>query len=178
MESLFTTQTPDLQNLNDAAYTLGTSFRTTIDGHVLGIRMYVSGAPTSSPSGALYHETSYHSGPLLDSKLFGSLTANSWNQVFFDAPVAVVAGDIYVAAAGPLNIYNASPYFFVASDLVVDHLIAQTDGGGSNGNGRFAVSSSLSHPIDSFHATSYFIDVMFQPESTANPNEYFFATNW
>lgn len=165
-ESLFTTQTPTSPSNTESTYTLGTLFRSDINGQILGIRVYAGGVVTGSV-GALFQVISETAGTLLKSQAFPSATAPGWNTVMFDTPVDIVAGQNYMAAWGNTNNYGVTPAFFATTDLVNGHLTAPKSGGGLS-NGKFHDGTALAYPDQTFNDNCYFVDVIFQPSTGTN----------
>lgn len=161
VDHIFTTQLPALTNLQDSIYTLGTLFFSDIDGLILGTRVYVGAVPTTTPLGQLYRMDSDTTGELLASKAFGTLVAGEWNDILFDVPVEIVAGQGYITAWGPTNNYSATGGFFDSTDVVNGHLTAfktLTD----RQNGKFKVSPTDAYPSETFNGGNYFVDTIFQ----------------
>lgn len=176
-QTLFTTQTPAILNRNDSTYTLGTAFKAKVPGNVLGIRTYVANVPTTSPSGAIFSSA----GATLKSQAFGTLSPNQWNQILFSTPLHIDAYTLYVAAAGPLNVYNATSGFFTPDSYENGDLMAKLTG--YNGNGRFVANAALTYPNQSFNDTLYFVDLIFQTDTEAadqhlNNRGFFTAAAW
>lgn len=162
IESLFTTEVPAVVGQVDADYTLGTTFLSDVDGQVIGVRVYVGVVPTNGPIGALYLRTDELNGVLLAQKAFGTLTPSSWNEVLFDTPVDIVAGQRYTTC-WTTNNYNTTAHFFDSTSVVNGHLTAEHKTPGVVSNGKFHVGSSLAFPDQEFNGTCYFVDTLFQP---------------
>jgi hypothetical protein len=163
-ESLFTTQTPTLTDVDDGGVniTLGTLMTFAVAGNVAGVRWY---APTTQPSitpkASLYRYTSESSGVLLAGpKDIAAPIGGGWTQVLFDAPVAVQAAPTKYVVAVWTNRYTATP-FLLQTPIVNGNITAPADVGGQ-GNGRFIEPSvAPAYPDSTFHSTSYFVDVLF-----------------
>lgn len=172
-DSIFTSQIPNAY-ADDSTYTLGTVFKSDVDGSIYGIRMYVGNVPTSAPDGALYTVDGEFVGTLLWHTPFGVLTPNAWNEVLFGTPVSITAETLYVAAAGPLDKYVATTGFFDFDPVINGHLMAPHIS--VWGNGRFNFGGGLAYPANSYRSSCYFIDVLFSPNNSeaAYTNTRFF----
>ncbi|PYU10769.1 MAG: hypothetical protein DMG37_19195, partial [Acidobacteria bacterium] len=71
----------------DSPVELGVSFRSDVNGYIMGIRFYKSAANTGTHVGNLWSST----GTLLASATFTNETASGWQQVNFANPVAITA---------------------------------------------------------------------------------------
>lgn len=164
IESLFTSQVPASTGLIDSTYTLGTTFKSDVDGQILGVRVYVGELPSNGPIGALYERIDETTGTLLAQKAFGTLTPFSWNEVLFDTPVDILAGQYYTTC-WTTNNYNTTANFFepVNGDLVNGHLTAPRKQVGLVSNGKFHVGTALQFPDEEFNGSCYFVDTLFQP---------------
>lgn len=175
-ESIFTDQLPEVVNQSDATYTLGTLFKSDVDGQVIGVRVYMTGTVSSSltPSGILYALN----GDFINSHEFGTLTVDAWNDILFTTPSDILADTIYVVAVGPTDNYCATSGFFDGVSVVNGHLTAPKSEPGIL-NGRFHISGDATFPNESFNDGCYFVDVIFQVEGEEAPsylkNSFFFA---
>lgn len=165
-DRLFTTQTPANTNNNDTSYCLGTTFRSDVDGQVVGITVFAADElPTNTapgPEGTLWRRDSDSTGTLLASKPFGTLTPGTWCDVLFDTPVDIIAGQMYKASWGPTNRYVSSALFFDAADVVNGHLTGVRNVLGVS-NGVFVQASVVLHPSETFNASCYFVGPLFRP---------------
>ncbi len=120
-------------------------FRTDSDGFVTGVRFF-KGGPTNSGThlGRLWTST----GTLLASATFVGETSSGWQQVEFAHPVAVTAGDTYVASYyAPNGGYSyTGPNYFVTA-WTRGPLTALADGT-DGGNGVFRCCSRGWVPVD------------------------------
>jgi hypothetical protein len=176
-QNIFTTELPAISDQQDSTYTLGTLFSSDVDGYILGVRVYVTGIPSTGPFGALYEWTSNDTGDYLNSREFEDLELG-WNEVRFVDPVPITAGTTYVTAWGPTNNYCATSNFFASAPTVNGHLTApKTES--SALNGKFHVGGSLTYPDESFNDGCYFIDTIFVESLDETPsytkNSFFFG---
>ena len=153
--------TPNVVNTTDSgAIELGVKFRTSVAGTVSGIRFYKSSQDTGVHTGELWSS----SGTRLATVTFTNETASGWQTATFSNPVTVTAGTIYVASyhtnAGHYS--NSTDYF--TADVTSGPLTAP-----ASGNGVFTYSSTSVFPTNTFQATNFWVDVMFNPSGVNQP---------
>lgn len=176
-QSFYTSQVPDLNDLNDGAPGLITAgnFRFSEPGVITHVRFYSTATVGGTYTGAVWLPTVEDDpgpgdGTLLEQGVLGgSPTPVTWTTIALDSPVPVTAGPIY--RAGLLNTqgrYVATPIFHT-TDLVNGSITSVENdspfAGGTIRNGNFAASGTLIYPENEFNRTSYFIDVVFVPDS-------------
>lgn len=160
--------TPLIPAESDTASTeLGVKFTVDLDGYISGIRFYKGAGNNGPHTGSLWNE----GGELLATALFTNETSSGWQQVDFDAPIAVAAGTVYVASYHAPNGRYASDegYFAAGVDSGPVNLLQD---GASGPNGVYIYSSGTSYPSESFQATNYWVDVVysyFLPDDTTPP---------
>ena len=129
-------------------------------GTVSGIRFYKSSQDTGVHTGELWSS----SGTRLATVTFTNETASGWQTATFSNPVTVTAGTIYVASyhtnAGHYS--NSTDYF--TADVTSGPLTAP-----ASGNGVFTYSSTSVFPTNTFQATNFWVDVMFNPSGVNQP---------
>ena len=135
---------------------LGVKFVASSSGSVTGIRFFKAAANTGTHIGSLWSAT----GTLLASATFGSETASGWQTVNFSSPIAITDGTTYVAAyLAPNGHYSASQNGLAAA--VINGPL-QAVANGTSPNGVYAYSGSSTFPTNSYNATNYWVDVLFQ----------------
>jgi hypothetical protein len=142
-----------------SAVELGVKFTSDTAGYITGIRFYKGAANTGTHVGSLWTAN----GSLLASATFTNESASGWQQVNFSAPVAIAANVTYVASYfAPNGNYAADSFFFAnnGADSPPLHLLKD---GVSGGNGVYAYAAASTFPNASFHATNYWVDVVFNP---------------
>jgi hypothetical protein len=156
--NLFGSTTPGTVDSGDgSAYTLGTVFRSSVDGQITGIRFYKATDNFSPHTVALYDEASE---TLLASKVTAGETASGWQYQAFDTPVDISAGTLYIAAYHtPNGHYSRDANFFTSSGHTNGSLEAVA--ASVVPNGRYGGSSVLVFPSSSFNDTNYWVDVEF-----------------
>jgi hypothetical protein len=150
------TSTPATPAVSDPGpVELGLKFRADLNGFVNGIRFYKGSTNTGTHLGSVWTS----GGALLASATFTSETATGWQQVLFSSPVAVTAGTLYVAS------YHTNAGNYAATGAAFN---TQVDGGplhaptsaSVTGNGVYAYGSTQ-FPTQSFQATNYWVDVVY-----------------
>jgi len=180
MENLLGATTPVGNFSNGAtAIALGTAIKFSVDGWVYGHRMYVNAdfnpAAHIPFDGELWQTSSgddaAHFGVRLAKKQYSGVTPGTWNETFYDTPVAVTANTpyrtIYYAASG---FYVASSHFFTSADVVSGNVVGYKDGTDvglghvSNGTYLETADPDEHYTINTFNETCYFADVLFSTD--------------
>ncbi|MEA2534508.1 MAG: large repetitive protein [Actinomycetota bacterium] len=154
--TIFGSATPATVDSGDnASVVLGVAFNAEVSGFVTGVRFYKASTNTGTHVGALWSA----SGQLLASATFTGESASGWQQVSFSAPVAVTAGTTYVASyLAPAGHYSfTANAFAAAADSPPLHALANS----TTPNGQYLYSSTSAFPTNSFNASNYFVDVVF-----------------
>jgi hypothetical protein len=142
---------------DSGAYELGLRFRADADGVVSGIRFYKGAGNGGTHVGHLWTAA----GALLGSATFTAESASGWQQVDFATPIAVAAGQVYVASYfAPQGHYAADRPFFSLVGLDAPPLHALADDA-SGLNGVFAVDGGF--PTQGYQSTNYWVDVVYRP---------------
>ena len=102
-------------------------------------------------------------GTTLATATFTGETASGWQQVNFTTPVAISANTVYVASyhttTGHYSI-NANYFASTGADNAPLHALAT---GVSGGNGVYRYGASNVFPNQTWNASNYWVDVVFQP---------------
>lgn len=186
-QSLFTSQTPIVNNAQDGApgIVTATALSFAKSGTVPAIRFYATNAAlTGNFVAELWEVTTMDgggaelgAGTLLASKtvLASTIVGNIWNNITFDSPVSVVPGKVYKAALWTEKFYVASNGFFAGSSLVNGDITAWADGttglspSGTLDQGTFNLGASPGiYPKKRGASACYFVDVLFDA-SVASP---------
>ncbi len=142
---------------------VGTKVQFDVNGQVTGVRFYKSANNTGTHTGALYTST----GTLLASGTFTNETASGWQALTFSSPVSVKASTVYVVAYfAPNGHYSDSPGYFGGNTATYGQMHAIADGV-SGGNGVYAYGSGPTFPSNTYNATNYWVDAMWQTVGTA-----------
>jgi hypothetical protein len=157
--------TPPIEN-DTGAVELGVKFRSDVAGEITGIRYYKGPDNTGTHVGHLWSA----SGSLLAEATFTGESASGWQEVEFDAPVAIDADTTYVASYhAPNGGYAATNNDFSGQGVDSPPLHALADG--TDGpNGVYNYGPSGIFPTNTFSASNYWVDVVFDddvgPDST------------
>jgi hypothetical protein len=150
-----------LNSTDGNALEVGVKFRSDTAGFISGIRFYKLGGNTGTHIGNLWSGT----GTLLATATFSGETASGWQQVNFSAPVAINANTTYVASYfAPVGHYAADANGLTSN--VDNSPLHALSSGSSSGNGVYIYSGSSAFPTNTFSATNYWVDVVFN--TTAN----------
>jgi hypothetical protein len=175
-QSLFDVgDTPAVLTVNDSnSVELGVKFQPSTTGTITGIRFY-KGPQNIGPHVAdLWSAT----GTLLATATFTNETASGWQEVDLSKPVPVTAGTTYVVSYHTNGDYSADPNYFVTADT--NGSLTALASGASGGDGLYAYGTGAIFPTNSFGASNYWVDVVFngspgQPP-VANDDSGFIAT--
>lgn len=155
--SLFSGATlPTVAEANDTgSYELGVRFTTSVDGFVTGVKFYKGTSNTGTHTGSLWTA----SGQLLASGTFTGETATGWQTLTFSTPVAVQAGQSYVASyTTPNGRYAADGGYFQRTAVVSSPLSAPATGPGTP-NGVYKAGPGF--PASTYQGGNYWVDVVF-----------------
>ena len=155
------TDVPQALLVNDGqSVEFGMRFRSSQDGFVTGIRFYKGAGGTGSHVGSLWTNT----GTLISQVTFINETASGWQQVLFNNPVAITSGVTYVVSCfSSSGDYAASkPYF---TESLVNGPITGLQDGVDGPNGLYMYTPSPAFPTESFQASNYWVDVVFNAGS-------------
>jgi hypothetical protein len=179
-DSLFTSQTPAVEASDGGpGITTGTSFLPDVNGTITHVRFYAGASVAGTYTGLLWEVDSNDdgfggTGTLLGSDVYpGAPTGGAWNLIELDPPVPVTAGVLYrVGMHNPSRYVATNGFFTTPPGLINGHLHAPEDGSdpvglGSMRQGTFTIDVSPSYPRQAGASASYFIDVVFVPESTS-----------
>ena len=164
--SLFTaSNTPTQTNLNDGrAIELGVKFTSSSAGQITALKFYRSSGDTGTDLLDLWSST----GTKLASATFSNTTATGWQTVTLATPVSIAANTTYVASYHTNGTYVATSNFFTNS-LTSGPLTAPSSAS-SGGNGVYSYGGTNSaglFPTNTFSASNYYADVVFQPQLAA-----------
>lgn len=146
-----------------ASVEVGVKFKADYDGFVTGVRFYKDVANVGVHIGSLWKAN----GDRMSSATFQNETASGWQTVTFPAPVAVTAGDTYVASYFSSNgSYSATGFAFGAAiDMPPLHALSNI----TSSNGVYSYGSTTTFPTSSFNAANYWVDVLFALPKPGTP---------
>jgi Domain of unknown function (DUF4082)/Bacterial Ig-like domain/Bacterial Ig domain len=150
--SLFPNSSAPAGSGDTSSVELGTKFTADQGGYVTAIKFFKPSSDTGTHVGSLWTS----GGGLLGQCTFTNETANGWQTCTFANQIPVTANTVYVASYhAPSGGYPATPgYFTTADDVWPLH-------GPSGSNGVFLYSSSSTFPNQTFNATNYWVDVVY-----------------
>jgi hypothetical protein len=141
-----------------SAAELGVKFRSARAGTITGVRFYKGAGNTGTHIGNLWDTA----GHRLATATFSGETASGWQQVTFPSPVTVTANTTYIASYyAPAGHYAYDLHYFSGHTAESPPLSALADGA-SGGNGVFKYGLTSSFPSDTYQASNYWVDVVFQ----------------
>jgi hypothetical protein len=159
--TLFGTTAPASADAGDSgSVELGVRFTPSTNGFVSGVKYYKSAANTGTHTGTLWSS----SGAALATGTFSGGTATGWQTLTFADPVAVQAGVTYTASyLAPNGHYAATNGFF--SDVFSNGPLVAP----ATNNGVYAYGSGSSRPTNTYQASNYWVDVIFNTVATTEP---------
>jgi len=148
---------------DDSAVEVGVRFRTSTAGYISGLRFYKGASNTGTHTGSLWTNT----GTRLATVTFTGESGSGWQAATLPSPVAVAANTTYVAS------YHTDAGFYsltssgLASAVSRGPLTALANGGSNGANGIYRYGASA-FPTNSYQASNYWVDVVFDTTATDN----------
>jgi hypothetical protein len=166
-QSLFNpSDTPATVTANDPnSVELGVKFQASTNGTITGIRFYKGPQNTGTHVADLWSAT----GTLLATATFTNETASGWQQVNLANPVVVTAGTTYVVSYHTSGYYSATSNYFATAHT--NGSLTALASGTSGGDGVYAYGTGSIFPTNSFNASNYWVDVVFNGASLQPPVE-------
>ncbi|MET3925244.1 DUF4082 domain-containing protein [Devosia sp. 2618] len=155
--SLFpNTAVPTTTTVNDPnGVELGMKFTSSQAGTITGVRFYKGAQNTGTHTGTLWSSAGVKLGTLT----FQNETASGWQTASFATPIAITAGTTYIVSYHSNGNYSASANGF-ASPVTSGPLTAPSSAS-SGGNGLYAYGGASAFPTNSYNASNYYVDVVF-----------------
>lgn len=142
-----------------ASVEVGTSFRSSQDGSVTGIRFYKHAENEGKHTGNVWDDQ----GRLLASASFSSESASGWQTARLDKPVPLQAGRWYVASYhAPAGRYADDQYYFGGNKLLTNGVLEARAG-------VYAYGDRSAYPTQTWRSSSYYADVLFAPTGGKEP---------
>jgi hypothetical protein len=164
--TIFGSQAPSTPDSGDgSSVNVGTAFITDTNGYITGMRFYKASTNTGTHVGSLWSA----SGTLLAQATFSNETASGWQQVSFSTPVAVTAGTTYVVSYLAPNGHYAQTLNGLATAANGPPLYALASANAPDGNGVFTYASTTSFPVNTYQATNYWVDPVYNQTLPAAP---------
>jgi len=155
-----TAAVPTVSDSGDASATeLGVRFLPSTSGFVSGVRFYKASANTGTHTGTLWSST----GTALATGTFTGESATGWQTLTFASPVAVTAGTTYVASYHTATGHYAADANALATDYVSGAVTLPAAGG----NGVYVYGTGGVAPTNTFGATNYWVDPIYQTSISA-----------
>jgi hypothetical protein len=134
-----------------AATQLGVKFTANVDGTISGVSFFRGPAATNADSVKLWTA----SGQLVASATTGDKSTTGWIDVKFASPVAVSAGETYVATYyAPTGQYSVTENYF-KNGFSTGEISVPVNGG------VFGYGSASTFPTASYQSSNYWVDLMF-----------------
>jgi hypothetical protein len=155
--SIFDFGTPAVVDAGDSSsVNVGVKFTSDTAGVIRGLRFYKAAANTGTHVGSLWSSA----GTLLAQATFTNESAFGWQTLTFSTPVSITASTTYVASyLAPNGHYPVTGAAFSTGSAENPPLHASADSLG--GNGVYAYGGTTAFPTNSFNATNYWVDVLF-----------------
>ena len=159
------TQPSVVASSDTKAVELGVKFTADGAGYINGIRFYKGAGNSGTHVGSLWTA----SGSLLARATFTGETATGWQEVSFDAPVAVAPDTTYIASYyAPTGRYALNLHYF--STAYANAPLRGLRDGAQGGNGVFRYNGAPIFPNQTNLASNYWVDVVYdaalQPDTT------------
>ena len=161
------TDVPSTTVLNETTpVEIGVKFKSLIAGKISGLRYYKAVGQRGIKTGHLWKKTGTLTGDLLATAAFANETAGGWQEILFDAPVAINANETYVASIfSASGDYNVDRMPGLSNAINSNPLIALADGA-DGGNGVYNQFNSA-YPANSYQQSNYWVDVVFTDVQSA-----------
>ena len=151
---------PAVTSENDSSSVeLGMRFTASSDGTITGIRFYKGAGNTGTHTGTIWSST----GQALATVTFTGESASGWQSATFSNAVNVVAGQTYTASYHTTTGHYSDTSAYFAAPKTNGPLTAPANAG------VYAYGGGSLFPTNTYNATNYWVDVMFQPVSQAAP---------
>ncbi|MDR8414585.1 DUF4082 domain-containing protein [Nonomuraea sp. 3-1Str] len=138
---------------------LGVRFRSIVAGTIRGIRFYKGPQNTGTHVGSLWTT----GGQLLGSATFTNETASGWQQVLFNTPIRITPGTNYIASyMAPAGHFSYDQNYFTTT-YQNPPLIAPASTA-TSGNGLYRYSVDNKWPTETYKASNYWVDVVFDAD--------------
>lgn len=154
--------TPAVQlDFDNQPIEVGVKFRSSQNGFITGLRFYKGSGNTGTHIGHLWSSN----GTMLAEATFINETASGWQEVALANPVAITAGNTYVASYfSSVGYYSSTnPYF--SSEVVNGYLRALANGEDGS-NGVYVYTGAPAFPNNGFQSSNYWVDVVFDPSAS------------
>ena len=143
------------------AIEVGVKFKSDVNGTIAGIRFFKGSQNAGTHTVSLWTTA----GGLLARSSSSGETASGWQQVNFASPVKVVAKTTYIASYHTTSGYYSynDQYFTSQYDKAPLHALSDASSGG---NGLWQTSSTPTFPTQNYRAGNFWVDVVFNSDTT------------
>ena len=136
---------------------LGVKFQSSMNGRITAFRFYKGPQNTDTHTAHLWSS----SGSSLASATFTNETASGWQQVSLASPWPITAGVTYVVSYHTnVGFYSDDQNYFVGAQT--SGPLTALSSSASGGNGVYAYGSGSTFPTNSWNASNYWVDIVFQ----------------
>ncbi len=178
-----TSFTPSKIDSSDpGAIEVGVKFTSERFGTITGVRFYKVSANTGTHSGSLWTT----SGTRLAQATFTGESSSGWQTVTFATPVQVTPGTTYIASYhAPNGRYAGTPAYLYpkpspgpnGGSVAESAPLSAVRDEGTTRNGVYSYNPTSTFPANSYGATNYWVDVVFQPTPAPGPVSNVSATS-
>lgn len=137
---------------------LGVKFSSSVAGNVTGLRFYKSAANTGTHTGTLWSAT----GQQLATGTFTGESASGWQTLTFGTPVSIAANTQYVVSYHASSGHYAADAGYFTNPHNYYPLTAP-----ATSNGLYSYGSTTTFPTNTYNATNYWVDPVFQTTAPA-----------
>jgi hypothetical protein len=137
---------------------IGVRFRADVDGSISGLRFYKGLGNNGTHYGHLWTA----GGTLLGTLQFTNETAHGWQQTNFASPIAITAGQLYVASYKCQAGGYALDFDYFTGNEVSNGVLHAPEAGVEGPNGVYSYSSPW-FPSLTYLDSNYWVDVIFAP---------------
>ncbi|HEV7951045.1 MAG TPA: DUF4082 domain-containing protein, partial [Glaciihabitans sp.] len=163
--------TPATITVNDtSSVELGMKFTVSANGTISGARFYKGPQNTGTHTGKLWTSTR----TLLGNTTFNNESASGWQTATFASPISVTAGTTYVVSYHSNGGYSSDSNYFTAP--VTNGPLTAPSSAASGGNGVYAYGAASVFPTNTYNASNYWVDVLYN-QGAAAPNQPPVAAN-
>ncbi len=165
--NLFGTTTPGTIDSGDGnSYVLGLHFKSSVNGVITGVRFYKATANTGTHVARLWKTDS----TVLGIVTFTDETSSGWQEMSFNAPIAITANTEYIMSVFVPNGHYSLDLSYFLSAAANGPLTAYKSSDVSIGNSSFRATNSLNlNPFsNSYQESQYWIDVIFDDGQTTS----------
>lgn len=158
--SVYGEDVPDhIESDDGGSVELGVRFHTSVSGNVWGVKFYKDEGNTGEHHGYLYDSAF----SLLGELVFVDETASGWQSGLFDVPIAIQACQTYTVSYHAPNGHYSKGATNLDDGLTVPPITFNKNSESAPGNGVYEYGDGGSYPDNTFSATNYLVDLIFEP---------------